>query len=242
MPATRPTRGCGLAAPGPALLLAAAAVLLAAYALLPIGAAHAQTDHLECFKIKDTASFSATVNLTPPEEMPIGADTGCIVKVRSRQLCIPVKKDVIAISGPNLDLEGQDLANAFLCYSVKCPTADVPDSAEMSDQFGTRTVSGLRRSTICAPAVFGPPPSTTTTTAPVPRSCANATPPNCDGTCNDFNLACAEQAGACVCEYVDVFGDCPRAGSTTPECIGSCQGSMSCLDLGGGACGCGLVY
>ncbi len=202
-------------------------------------------DHLKCFKVKDPSSFGAMADLRPEDNGTFEADAGCSISVRSRQLCIPVAKELLSTEGPDLDVSGIDLTNAFLCYKVRCPAADLPPSLQMSDQFGTRTLTGLRTSTVCAPAIFGAPPVTTTTTNTVPdgvpRDCTDATPPNCDGTCNNYNFACVADAGACICEYHDVFADCPMLGGEAPNCWGACNGSLSCLDMGGGACACGLA-
>lgn len=221
---------------------------LAAAAALGLFASSASAqlhDHLKCYKVKDTSALSATVDLRPLDGINFEVDAGCTVKVRSRQVCFPVEKDLVSSTGPDFDVNGQELANPFLCYKVRCPEAAVPESLQMSDQFGTRTLTGFRTSTVCAPAILGAPPVTTTTTNTVPegtpRNCVDATPPNCDGTCNDFNGSCQEEAGACVCVYVDVFGPCPRLGHGAPECWGSCSGTLSCLDIGGGACQCGLA-
>jgi hypothetical protein len=210
-------------------------------------AAEAQLqDHLKCYKVKDPSSFSATVDLFPADTDTFESDAGCSVKVRSRQLCVPVAKEVVTTDAPDLDVGGIDLTNAFLCYKVRCPATELPPTLQMSDQFGTRTLTGLRTSTIWAPAIAGAPPVTTTTTNTIPEGtpvdCTNATPPNCDGTCNNFNLACVADAGACICEYHDVFAPCPMAGSGVPECWGTCEGIQTCLDLGGGSCGCGFAF
>jgi hypothetical protein len=211
--------------------------------LATVGAADAQVhDHLQCFKVKDTVNFAATVDLRPADEPPFAVDADCRVKVRSRQLCIPVEKDLVEATGPQLGVGGQELLNAFLCYSVKCRDTDVPAAVQMSDQFGSRTLTGLRTTTVCAPAVYGVPATTTTTTIPagIPRECADATPPACDGHCGDQNFACLENAGACVCQGVDVFLPC-GAIAGAPNCLGSCDGTHSCLDVAG-ACQCGFAF
>lgn len=226
----------------------AAALMAAAFVLgLAATAADAQPfDHLKCYKVKDASSFSATADLFPSDSLTYESDAGCSIKVRSRQLCVPVSKGLLTSDSPQLDIGGIDLANAFLCYKVRCPATQLPPTIQMSDQFGTHTLSGLRTATVCTPAITGTPPVTTTTTSTLPdgviRDCTNATPPNCDGTCNNFNFACVEQAGACVCEYYDVFAPCPMAGHGVPECWGTCEGTLSCLDIGGGACGCGFAF
>jgi hypothetical protein len=228
---------------GKTLFQAAAALVFGLVAT----AAEAQLhDHLKCFKVKDPSSFHATVDLFAADPDTFESDAGCSVSVRSRQLCVPVAKQIVSSDAPDLDVAGIDLTNAFLCYKVRCPDSVLPPALQMSDQFGTRTLTGLRTSTICAPAIAGAPPVTTTTTSTLPdgtpRDCTDAAPPNCDGTCNNFNFACVEDAGACICQYVDVFAPCPMAGHGAPECWGSCEGTQTCLDLGGGSCGCGFAF
>jgi hypothetical protein len=222
------------------------AALVLAGALAATTAQAQLHDHLKCYKVKDPSSFSASADLFPADSDTFESDAGCSIKVRSRELCVPVAKGLIETDSPDLDISGIDLTNAFLCYKVRCPATGLPQVLRMSDQFGTRQFTGLRTSTVCAPAIAGAPPvtSTTTSTLPdgIPRNCVNATPPNCDGACNDFNFACVEDAGACVCAYYDVFAPCPMAGHGAPECWGSCSSSLSCLDAGGGACQCGLAF
>lgn len=219
---------------------------LAASIVLLAGPATAQLhDHLKCYRIKDPASHSAIVDLRPADQASFEVDAGCKLKVRSRELCVPVRKQVVESDAPDLDVSGAELTGAFLCYKVRCPQAVLPASYEVSDQFGTRAVTGLRTSTLCVPAIQGAPPVTTTTTTTlpdgIPRSCENATPPHCDGTCNNYNLACREEAGACACVFTDVFGGCPMADGGPPNCWGTCEGSHSCIEVAG-ACQCGFAF
>ena len=200
-------------------------------------------DHLKCFKIKDSASFSAVVDLRPLEDGEFGVDGGCTLKVKSREVCFPVEKDLVSTDAPSQVVGGVDLSNAFLCYKVHCPSETTPESLDMSDQFGTRMISGLRTTTVCAPAVIGdPPPTTTTTTLPhgPPRNCVDATAPNCDGTCGSSDSACIEQSGACVCQFYEPFSSCGLVAGA-PTCYGQCAGSQSCIEVSG-ACHCGDVF
>ena len=222
-----------------------AALVSAVASLLARPAAAQLHDHLRCYKVKDSASFSATVDLRPVDGTPFEVDAGCTIKVHSRQVCFPVAKDVVVAGEAHLDISGQELANAFLCYTVKCPPSAIPESLEMSDQFGTHTLTSMRSFTACAPAVYGTPPptSTTTTTLPsgTPRQCVDATPPNCDGTCGDINFACESDGGtACICASVDIFSPCGIVAGP-PTCYGSCEGQQSCVEVSG-ACQCGNVY
>ncbi len=218
-----------------ALLLAASTVVASALTY----------DHLKCFKVKDSlASFVATADLRPLDTGNFELDAGCAIKVRSRELCMPVNKDRTD-EGPSLVVEGQDLTNAFLCYTVKCRDELLPATLSMSDQFGSRELSKLHTIRLCAPAILGIPPTTTTTTLPAgnPRLCTAATVPACDGSCGHQDFACVpdEFGAACICSGVDQFLVCGLIAGT-PDCLGTCNGDYSCVDSGGGACACALVY
>lgn len=221
-------------------------VLLLAATLL-LGTTPAQAvlhDHLKCFKAKDTASMAAVFDILPPVDAPVPGNSRCTVKVRSRQVCFAVAGDLVDASGPTIVIDGEELANPFFCYALKCPDDDLPAGVQMTDLFGTRTVTGLRTSTLCTPAVFGPAPVTTTTLPPgPPRNCVDATPPNCDGTCNSNDNYCGPDPSgtACTCIYVDQFGGCPNLGGGAPACYGVCSGQQSCIEVGG-ECLCGLAY
>lgn len=222
----------------PALLLAATIVLGATPAMAVLH------DSLKCFKAKDTASMTAAFDILPTVDAPVATDSGCTVKVRSRQVCFAVGADLVDASAPTIVVDGQELSNPFFCYAVKCRNEDLPASVQMTDLFGTRTLTGLRTSQLCIPAVFGVPPTTTTTLPPgPPRECVDATPPFCDGTCNSNDNYCGPDVGgtACICIYVDQFGPCPNLGGGAPNCYGVCSGQQTCIEVGG-ACQCGLAY
>jgi hypothetical protein len=218
-------------------LLAAGLVLIAAPATPQV------RDHLKCFRIKDSSSFAATVDLRPADDGIFSNDADCVVKVRSRELCVPIEKEVVETDAPETFVPGAALENAMLCYKLRCSNETVPDSIDVSDQFGTHTLTGLKSYTICAPAVFGDPPTTTTTTTlphGPPVSCANATAPNCDGTCGSADSVCIENAGACVCQFYEPFNPCGIVAGA-PTCYGQCTGSQSCVEVSG-ACQCGDVF
>jgi hypothetical protein len=219
--------------------------VVAAFALgvvpLPRPACAQPHDHLKCYKAKDVTSFVATIDLHPADEALFEVDAGCTVKARTKQVCFPVEQDVVASGGgAGLNVSGQDLANAFLCYTVKCPPAVPPATLQMSDPFGTRTLSGLKTSTVCTPAIVGVPTTTTTMPHGPPRQCADAAAPNCDGTCGNDNVACVEDAGACVCQFQEPFAQCGLLVGA-PQCYGICLGSQSCVEIAG-VCQCGDVY
>jgi hypothetical protein len=64
-------------------------------------------DHLKCYKLKDGASFAAKVDLRPLDDSDFVLDVGCTVKVRSRQLCVPVQKADVTSDAPRFDISDQ---------------------------------------------------------------------------------------------------------------------------------------
>jgi hypothetical protein len=212
--------------------------LSASFATRP--AAAGLHDHLKCYKARDAISLRATADLRPADDAPFDVDLGCSIKVRSKQVCFPVEKDLIQSNGVPLDVNVQELTNAFVCYAVKCPPAAPPESLQMSDQFGTRAFTRLRPATVCAPAILGTPVTTTTLPHGPPRQCTDASAPACDGTCGNPNFACVADGGACTCEGQEPFAVCGILAGV-PDCYGLCSGSQSCIEVGG-ACQCAEVY
>ena len=152
--------------------------------------ATAQFDHLECYKIKDPHKFEATADLVPALTPPFPVATGCAIRVTGRKYCVPVDKQLSTSTAPSLEFPTVAAAGDYLCYRVKCPKATISD-AEISDQFGTRTISKFRTTEICTPAVTGPPPPFTCT-AQTPLMCAQGNCPS-GTTCqlDTGTLACA---------------------------------------------------
>ncbi|MBI5506309.1 MAG: hypothetical protein HY899_16055 [Deltaproteobacteria bacterium] len=121
--------------------------------------ASAQTvyDHLECHKMHDAKgyAFHATVNLNPlaPGFPGLPAQSGCTVKIKGIELCVPVAKTVTQTDDPNvIAAVGQDLVNGFICYKMKCPVKPDGTAATAGDQFGVRDVAPSTVTKICAPA------------------------------------------------------------------------------------------
>lgn len=132
--------------------------LLLTAVLAPANSAQAQDDHLRCYKIKDSHKFTAIADLETLESQNIFPDEqGCKVIVRSKEFCVPVTKTRTLQPGDSRDapdqvVTGQTLSNDFLCYKVRCPKQDfMPDSQEVEDQFGTRSISSFRTSKVCTP-------------------------------------------------------------------------------------------
>jgi len=114
-------------------------------------------DHLKCFKIRDESTFaSADVDLDASSS---GFDVeGCTVKGRAKEFCVPAGKTIVSIvDGNAITLDGETLAYSRLCYRLKCPESTIAP-LEVTDQFGTRTISGFKAVELCTPAIFGGPP------------------------------------------------------------------------------------
>lgn len=217
---------------------AAAAVALGmAQALSPSPSGAQSFDHLKCYRIKDPGKFEATANLVPLEAPPFAVESGCTIKVRGTKLCVPVTKELQSTTAPSVQFPAPALQNDFICYKMKCPRTDVADLS-VTDQFGTRTVSGFVAKEICAPAVQGTPP---------PFTCTAQTVATCGmGSCPQ-GQSCAANLMTLACECQDDGG-----GSTTTtlpaQCTdqtiatcaqGNCPAGQTCqLNLAGLACAC----
>jgi len=143
------------------LVVASTALALATPAVAQV------PDHLKCYKVRDPLQLSGTVDLDSPQ---FGVDTGCkILQGIPPLFCVPATKTVVEVRDratgqpiTPLPISGPDPGDR-LCYKLKCDAPSPPD-IQVTDQFGTRTLSGLRAKLLCTPAVKGGPPTTTTTT------------------------------------------------------------------------------
>src|SRR5262245_49415114 len=145
------------------LVVASTALALATPAVAQVPVA----DHLKCYKVRDPLLLSGTVDLDSPQ---FGVDPGCkIVRGIPPLFCVPATKTVVAVRDratgqpiTPLPISGPDPGDR-LCYKLKCE-APAPPDIEVTDQFGTRTLSGLRAKLLCTPAVKVTTTTTTTTT------------------------------------------------------------------------------
>jgi hypothetical protein len=139
-------------------------VLPVACALACASEGLAQTyDHLQCFKVRDTKTFSsAEVDLEALlTEFGLQA---CTVKGRAKKLCVPAGKTVTSIEDGNvIPSTSEEIAALRLCYKLRCPASTAP-AITVSDQFGSRDVDSFKAVELCTPANEGPPPTVTTTT------------------------------------------------------------------------------
>ena len=162
--------------------------------LLFAATAGAQADHLQCFKVKDTAPKAVyTANLTPTDNaFPVA--NGCRVKVPAKLLCIDVQKAIVVGSPPGAGPGAA--AQKYLCYKLKCPK--VTPTATIQDQFGTHSVTVKGSSLLCAPeplATTTTTSSTTTTTGP----CVPTGPEICNGVDDDCNGMVDDGLGQSTC-------------------------------------------
>jgi hypothetical protein len=136
-----------------------------AFAFGCAGEAVAQTyDHLQCFKVRDTRTFSsAEVDLDAMlAEFGLQA---CSIKGRAKKLCVPAEKTVTSIEdGSVIPSTSEELGALRLCYKLRCPASTAP-AMTVSDQFGSRSVDSFKAVELCTPANEGPPPTVTTTTS-----------------------------------------------------------------------------
>jgi hypothetical protein len=115
------------------------------------------TDHLECFKVRDTLKLAATVDLDVP---PFGAQAGC--KVSSTKLyCVRAAKSVVSATDratgaqiTPLPFSAAPTPDDRICYKLKCsaPATPIPNQ-QATDQFGSRTFARFKASMLCTPAV-----------------------------------------------------------------------------------------
>jgi hypothetical protein len=208
---------------------------------VPAMCAAQASDHLECFKIKDSAKFDATADLVPLDDPPFPVATGCRIKVRATKFCTPVEKQLQESSAPAVEFPTQALENGFLCYKMKCPKFASTDTA-VTDQFGTRPVSKFVAREICAPAVVGDPP---------PFTCSDQNQLTCaQGSCpagqacalNTSTLACECQAGGGTTTTTTITlpigGGCDTQTPATCS-LGTCPGAQTCsLNTTSLACEC----
>jgi hypothetical protein len=212
-------------------IVASLAYLSTASVLLLAATAAAQTDHLKCYKIKDTLKVAGTADLDSPQ---FGLDPGCKLGA-AKLFCVPATKTNVSVVDKvtgtpivPLPVTGPDPGDR-ICYKVKCQ-GTVADQ-EVTDQFGTRFVRKFKASLLCTPAVKGGVP-TTTTAPPTTTTTTSTTTTTRPGVC------CADDdADACSSDVVDP-GDCIASGGT-PGAAEVCDGGTGdCLAAAtpGGCC------
>ena len=113
-------------------------------------------DHLKCYKVTDPLKLSGTADLDTPQ---FGPDAGCAISKKARLFCVPATKTNVAVVDKKtgtpltpLPISGPDPGDR-ICYKAKCP--NIPADQSVTDPFGNRTVSKLKATLLCTPAVKG---------------------------------------------------------------------------------------
>src|SRR5690349_11954852 len=130
--------------------------------LLAIGSsATAQvSDHLQCYKIKDTSLvLKGTVDL---DDTLSGLLSPCKIS-SAKMFCTPGSKsnpNVFNITTPITVLPHTGVAipddQNRLCYKVSCPKLDPPEANQtVTDQFGQHALTKLKTGWVCTPTVIG---------------------------------------------------------------------------------------
>lgn len=109
-------------------------------------------DHLKCYKIKDPNKLKGIVDLNGPQ---FGLEAGCRI-AKTRKFCVPVTKTVSSAFVNGLPIvpapvAGQNLIDDYVCYTIVCKTP-APASANVQDQFSTRTFTKFKAQEVCVPA------------------------------------------------------------------------------------------
>jgi hypothetical protein len=223
-----------------------AATLAACCTVLVTARAHALlSDHLQCFKIKDSQAKASYIATLTPGDGAFPVAPGCKVQVPAKMLCVDVEKSAVTPTPPGSGPGAQ--AQKYLCYKAKC--AKSSQTVPVSDQFGSRSVLVKSTSLLCAP--FPAPTTTTTTTSTTTTTMGGCTtngdcpsPQNATGQCvaSQCTFACLPGFLNCNslagdgCE-VNSNGDPTNCGgcgmvcsssNITPACTGgSCTGTCS---------------
>lgn len=196
------------------------AVFAAFAALLFVtSSAHAQADHLQCFKIKDSVVKKTYQADLTPSDNSFAVAAGCVVKVPAKLLCIDVQKSNVTPAPPGSPAGVP--AQKYLCYKVSCPKPQL--TTAMQDQFGSHTVILKSTSMLCAPEPVPTPPC-------VDADADGYFAPACGSDCDDNNLA-VNPGALEVCGNV-IDDDCD---GTTDEAGCTCTTSGQCPAVANGS-------
>lgn len=217
-------------------------------AAMPAQAQSGPYDHYKCYRVKDSAKFLASVDLTAFQQQ-FNVDPQCRVKGKARVFCVPVIKDVLSLVYPKnstltpVVMPGQDLLEDRLCYKIKCPASAVIASEEVQDQFGTRKIGKFKATMLCTNAIKTSFTTTTTsttivtTTTTLPQGCSLDAAGQCSGTCpNPVDICTILTDGTCDCVP-------PQQDCSLDPLVGICGGLCPdpadvCMTFPGGFCDC----
>ena len=210
-------------------------------------------DHFQCYKVKDPAKFKVDVDLQRLQVQQLGGPERCQVKGKAKLFCAPTNKTPDAATFQDSSVPplvpnghvGPDQEQDLLCYKIKCPDNEVPDSLDVNDQFGERTLRKFKTSMLCTPAVkvfdsgTTTTTSTTTTTVPPPAPCDLVAQNQCGGSCPNSNEVCVlngtAQGPPCICIPITPT---PCFDAAAPVCNGYCPNGQICREVINGQCDC----
>jgi serine/threonine-protein kinase len=172
-------------------------------------------DDVKCYRESDPVKLRGVVDVDPLDFAP---HAGCGIK-RSKLLCVPASTTLLQINvGPLLPIGGTDPDDARVCYTLACGTTTLAPHV-VSDRLGSRTVTGLKPSLLCAPSPVSADTTTTTTSTTVTTT---SFPP---GT--DPGLVCQRAIETGGLAYADAVLDriaaCAGSSGQTPltDCLAS---------------------
>lgn len=101
-------------------------------------------DHLECYKIKDSAAKASYL----ADLHGLAVEPGCEITVPAKLLCVDTTKTNVSPAAP-VDGDGAEQSRVA-CYKVKCPKQALP-AVQWTDQFGARPLAVKGSKYVCAP-------------------------------------------------------------------------------------------
>ena len=173
-------------------------------------------DHLKCYQVRDSLFPDNTFDLRPFQE-EFGLEENCSIVGRFRLFCIPVAKENVAPAPQNPFIKFPVNSSVDrVCYQIKCEGSTPPD-LEVTDQFGTRTLSNLNPHLICTPAFKGEPLCGDGVIVTPPEECDDGNTTNGDGCQND----CTEEI--CGDGILDPGEECDDGNTTSGDgCSADC--------------------
>ena len=144
------------------MIIRTLALVTALFLALGAPAAAQVADHLQCYKIKDTAIvLKGTVNLQDQLSGPLSpckiskATLYCRASTKSNANVLNITTPIVPLPYTGVAIaDDQDR----LCYKVSCPKLDPPvaDQPDVVDQFGHHSLTKLKTGMLCTPANVGP--------------------------------------------------------------------------------------
>ena len=222
------------------------ALIVAAVLLTRTGFAQPM-DHLKCYKVKDRLKLSAVADLNST----LGVDLGCSIS-RAKYFCVPATKSVTQSNVQPIPVSGQELTDERICYKIKC-SKPFPADQDVIDQFGERTVTGLKPAFICTPArpaTCGGTPGQCAGDCPNPDIDGCYAPVDCQGNqlpcgCHILTTTTCPSTTSTSSTTTTLFVPC---GGTPGQCAGDCpnpdiDGCYAPVDCQGNQlpCGCHIL-